>query len=41
MDYKYSEPEDVDYSSFTYDEFYPVETQPSIESLMNSFIGQY
>ena len=24
MDYKYSEPEDVDYSSFTYDEFYPV-----------------
>ena len=41
MDYKYSEPEDVDYSSFTYDEFYPVETQPSIESLMDSFSGQY
>ena len=40
MDYKYSEPE-VDYSSFEIDEFYPVETQPSIESLMDSFIGQY
>lgn len=40
MDYKYSEPE-ADYSSYELDEFYPVETQPSIESLMDSFIGQY
>ena len=40
MDYKYSEPE-VDYSSFEIDEFCPVETQPSIESLMDSFSGQY
>lgn len=40
MDYKYSEPE-VDYSSFEIDEFYPVETQPSIESLIDSFSGQY
>lgn len=40
MDYKYSEPEG-DCSSFELDEFYPVETRPSIESLMDSFSGQY